>query len=60
MNLSQLYEKMRTITEKNKKVIEAKEILAKESNEESKSKNKGSQVKKLPQPTENKNQDSTS
>ena len=60
MNLSQLYEKMKTITEKNKKVIEAKEILAKESNEESKSKNKGSQVKKLPQPTENKNQDSTS
>ena len=29
MNLAQLYDKMRTIKEKNKKVIEAKEILAK-------------------------------
>ena len=33
MNLSQLYEKMKTIKEKNKKVIEAKEILAQESTE---------------------------
>jgi len=33
MNLSQLYERMKTIKEKNKKVIEAKEILAKDSTE---------------------------
>ena len=31
MNLAQLYDKMKTIKEKNKKVIEAKEILAKDS-----------------------------
>jgi len=31
MNLAQLYDKMKTIKEKNKKVIEAKEILSKDS-----------------------------
>ena len=59
MNLAQLYEKMKTITEKNKKVIEAKEILAKESNEESKSKRKKLQEKKLPELPKINNQDST-
>ena len=60
MNLSQLYEKMKTITEKNKKVIEAKEILAKETNAESKSKRKKPQEKKLPELPQTNNQGSTS
>jgi len=60
MNLDQLYDKMKIIKEKNQKVIEAKEILAEGSSEESESKSKGKQVKKLLEPTKKDNQDSTS
>ena len=60
MNLAQLYDKMKTITEKNKKVIEAKEILAKQSNEESKSKHKELVNKTKSSPAKTNAQDSTS
>jgi len=43
MNLDQLYERMRTIKEKNEKVLEAKELL--NSSEESKSESKDTTVK---------------
>ena len=45
MNLDQLYERMRTIKEKNEKLLEAKKLL--KTNEESTSKGKGSTTKKL-------------
>jgi len=43
LNLDQLYERMRTIKEKNEKVLEAKELL--ESNEESESESKDTTIK---------------
>ena len=58
MNLDQLYERMRTIKEKNEKVLEAKKLL--NSSEESESENKTSQQKKLPLPQQTSDQDSTS
>ena len=58
LNLDQLYERMRTIKEKNEKVIEAKKLL--NSSEESESENKTSQQKKLPLPQQTSDQDSTS
>ena len=58
LNLDQLYERMRTIKEKNEKVLEAKELL--NSSEESKSESKDTTVKLL-SPSHNKSdQDSTS
>jgi len=59
MNLDQLYERMRTIKEKNERLLKAKEFLA-QSNEESGSKNKSKQQKKLPLPQQTSDQDSTS
>ena len=59
MNLDQLYERMRTIKEKNERLLKAKEFLA-QSNEESVSKNKSKQQKKLPLPQQTSDQDSTS
>ena len=47
MNLSQLYAKMKTIKEKNKKVLKAKELLAAESSEVSESTHKKHPGKKL-------------
>ena len=58
MNLDQLYDRMRTIKEKNEKVLEAKELL--KATEESKSESKTSQQKKLPLPQQKSDQDSTS
>ena len=58
LNLDQLYERMKTIKEKNEKVLEAKKLL--ESSEESESENKTSQQKKLPLPQQKPDPDSTS
>jgi len=58
LNLDQLYERMRTIKEKNEKVLEAKKLL--ESNEESESESKPKQRKKLPLPRQTTDPDSTS
>ena len=58
LNLDQLYERMRTIKEKNEKVLEAKKLLA--SNEESDSDNKETTVKKLSSPQQTSDPDSTS
>ena len=58
MNLDQLYERMRTIKEKNEKVLEAKKLLA--SSEESDSDNKETTVKKLSSPQQTSDPDSTS
>jgi len=58
LNLDQLYERMRTIKEKNEKVLEAKKLL--ESNEESESESKPKQRKKLPLPQQTTDPDSTS
>jgi phage terminase small subunit len=58
MNLDQLYERMRTIKEKNEKLLEAKKTLR--SSGESKSKRKTLQQKKLPLPQQTSDQDSTS
>ena len=58
LNLDQLYERMRTIKEKNEKVSEAKKLL--ESNEESESESKPKQRKKLPLPQQTTDPDSTS
>jgi len=58
LNLDQLYERMRTIKEKNEKVLEAKKLL--NSTEESESENKTSQQKKLPLPQQRSDPDSTS
>jgi len=58
MNLDQLYERMRTIKEKNEKVLEAKKLL--KTSEESTSKGKGSTTKKLSLSPQIPDQDSTS
>jgi len=58
LNLDQLYERMRTIKEKNEKVLEAKKLLA--TNEESKTKHKLQQRKKLSSPQQTSDPDSTS
>ena len=58
LNLDQLYERMRTIKEKNEKVLEAKKLLA--ASEESTTKNKSKQRKKLPLPQQKSDPDSTS
>ena len=58
LNLDQLYERMKTIKEKNEKVLEAKKLL--NSSEESESENKTSQQKKLPLPQQISDPDSTS
>ena len=58
MNLDQLYERMRTIKEKNEKLLEAKKVL--KSSEESGSKSKVKQQKKLPSPQQEYDPDSTS
>ena len=58
LNLDQLYERMKTIKQKNEKVLEAKKLLL--SNEESKSQSKDKAVKKLPQQHKTNGQDSTS
>ena len=59
MNLAQLYEKMRTITEKNERIIKAKEALAR-SSAESESEHKSQQQKTLSSPQQKPDQDSTS
>ena len=59
MNLAQLYEKMRTIKEKNERLIKAKEALAR-SSAESESESKETTVKKLPSPPKKSDPDSTS
>ena len=58
LNLDQLYERMKTIKEKNEKVLEAKKLLA--ASEESTIKNKSKQRKKLPLPQQKSDPDSTS
>ena len=58
LNLDQLYERMRTIKEKNEKVLEAKELL--NSSEESKSKSKDMTVKLLSPSQQTTDPDSTS
>ena len=58
MNLDQLYERMRTIKEKNEKLLEAKKLL--KTNEESTSKGKGNTTKKLSLSPQIPDQDSTS
>ena len=58
LNLDQLSERMKTIKEKNEKVLEAKKLL--NSTEESESKNKTSQQKKLSLPQQISDPDSTS
>ena len=58
LNLDQLYERMRTIKEKNEKVLEAKKLLR--TSEESTSKGKGSTTKKLSLSPQIPDQDSTS
>ena len=59
MNLAQLYERMRTIKEKNERLMKAKEALAK-SSVELMSKRKTSQRKKLPSLQQTSDPDSTS
>jgi phage terminase small subunit len=59
MNLDQLYERMRTIKEKNERLLKAKEFLNKAS-AESDSKHKSKQQKKLPLPQQKPDPDSTS
>jgi len=58
LNLDQLYERMRTIKEKNEKVLEAKELLT--SSEESKSESKDMTVKLSLSSHKKSGQDSTS
>jgi hypothetical protein len=58
MNLDQLYERMRTIKEKNEKLLEAKKLL--KTNEESKSESKETTVKLPPPSHKISDQDSTS
>jgi len=58
MNLDQLYERMRTIKEKNEKVLEAKKLLR--TSEESTSTGKGTTTKKLSLSPQIPDQDSTS
>ena len=58
LNLDQLYERMRTIKEKNEKVLEAKKLLS--SSEESTSESTSQQHKKLSSPQQTSDPDSTS
>jgi len=58
LNLDQLYERMKTIKEKNEKVLEAKELLS--ASEESKSKSKDMTVKLSLSSHKKSDQDSTS
>ena len=58
LNLEQLYERMRTIKEKNEKVLEAKKLL--NSNGELKSQSKDKTAKQLPQSHKTDDPDSTS
>ena len=58
LNLDQLYERMKTIKEKNEKVLEAKELL--KATEESKSESKNMTVKLLSPSQRTTDQDSTS
>ena len=58
MNLDQLYDRMKTIKERNEKLIEAKKALA--SSEESDSNSKEQIVEKLPSPKHTSDSDSTS
>ena len=58
LNLVQLYERMRTIKEKNEKVLEAKKLLS--SNEESESESKDTTVKILSSSHKTNDPDSTS
>ena len=58
MNLDQLYERMRTIKEKNEKLLEAKKLL--KTSGESTLKNRSKQQKKLPLPQQTSDPDSTS
>jgi len=58
LNLDQLYERMRTIKEKNEKVLEAKALL--NANEESATDNTERTAKKLPSPQQTSDPDSTS
>tara|TARA_R110002020_G_scaffold32027_4_gene99023 strand:- start:524 stop:1093 length:570 start_codon:yes stop_codon:yes gene_type:complete len=58
LNLDQLYDRMRTIKEKNEKLLEAKKLL--KSSGGSKLKSKTSQQKKLPSPQKTNDPDSTS
>ena len=60
LNLDQLYERMKTIKEKNERILKAKEFLAEESSEESGSESKVKQQKKLPMPQQKSDPDSTS
>ena len=59
MNLDQLYDRMRTIKEKNERLLKAKEFLNKAS-EESKTEHKTQQQKILPSPQQIDDPDSTS
>ena len=60
LNLDQLYERMRTIKEKNERILKAKEFLAQEASEESGSESKVKQQKKLSSPQQKSDPDSTS
>ena len=60
LNLSQLYERMKTIKEKNERIVKAKEFLAKESSEESESESKDTTVKILSSSHKTNDPDSTS
>ena len=60
LNLNQLYERMRTIKEKNERILKAKEFLAQESSEESGSESKAKQQKKLSSPQQKSDPDPTS
>ena len=60
LNLNQLYERMRTIKEKNERILKAKEFLAQESSEESGSESKVKQQKKLSSPQQKSDPDPTS
>ena len=59
MNLAQLFDKMKTIRERNERMAKAKEFLDKASGE-SKSESKSQQQKKLSSPQQKSDQDSTS
>ena len=60
LNLNQLYERMRTIKEKNERILKAKEFLAQEASEESGSESKVKQQKKLSSPQQKSDPDPTS
>ena len=60
LNLDQLYERMRTIKEKNERILKAKEFLAEESSEESGSESKDMTVKLSPPSHKTSDPDSTS